>query len=259
MTPKPTARAPRLTENGKRVNGLEAANLGRAKSVVLAVDRSQSMQGQALLDASRAARAFVRKKPGSDRIAIVAVGKRAVQLTGFSSSTIDVDAALRGIEVDTVQGTALYDAIVLSSEALGAETLASRVLILLTDGQEVSSEASLAGRDRRRSQGGRDRVSHRDRERQLLARAAEEARQGDRRALHRRSRLGLARRRLQLDCRRAAADVATHVHDLRASGRGDPARRSRRLADEHDPRPLCRRRAGRPGASQRILRDRARC
>ena len=82
VTPKPTARAPRLTENGKRVYGLDAANLGRAKSVVLAVDRSQSMQGQALLDASRAARAFVRKKPSSDRIAIVAVGKRAVQLTG---------------------------------------------------------------------------------------------------------------------------------------------------------------------------------
>ena len=144
VTPKPTARAPRLTENGKRVYGLDAANLGRAKSVVLAVDRSQSMQGQALLDASRAARAFVRKKPSSDRIAIVAVGKRAVQLTGFSSSTIDVDAALRGIDVDTVRGTALYDAIVLSSDALGAETLASRVLILLTDGQEVSSEASLS-------------------------------------------------------------------------------------------------------------------
>ena len=143
VTPKPTGRAPRLTENGKRVNGLEAANLGRAKSVVLAVDRSQSMRGQALADASRAARAFVRRKPQSDRIAVVAVGKRAVQLTGFSSATIDVDAALRGVQVDTVQGTALYDAIVLSSEALGAETLASRVLILLTDGQEVSSEASL--------------------------------------------------------------------------------------------------------------------
>ncbi|MBA2333014.1 MAG: VWA domain-containing protein, partial [Actinobacteria bacterium] len=144
VTPKPTSRAPRLTENGVRVTGLEAANLGRAKSVVLAVDRSQSMRGQALADASRAARAFVRKKPRSDRIAVVTVGKRAVQLTGFSSATIDVDAALRGVEVDSVQGTALYDAIVLSAEALGAETLASRVLILLTDGQEVSSEATLA-------------------------------------------------------------------------------------------------------------------
>jgi tight adherence protein B len=143
VTPKPTARAPRLTENGIRVSGLEAANLGRAKSVVLAVDRSQSMRGQAMADASRAARAFVRTKPASDRISIVAVGKRAVQLTGFSSATIEADAALRGVEVDGVQGTALYDAIVLSAEALGEETFASRVLILLTDGQEVSSEASL--------------------------------------------------------------------------------------------------------------------
>ena len=143
VTPKPTGRAPRLTENGKRVNGLEAANLGRAKSVVLAVDRSQSMRGRALANATLAARAFVRQKPGSDRVAVVAVGKRAVQVTGFSSSTIDVDAALRTVEVDTVRGTALYDAIVLSSEALGTESLASRVLILLTDGQEVSSEVSL--------------------------------------------------------------------------------------------------------------------
>ncbi len=143
VTPRPTGRAPRLTENGVRVAGLEAANLGRAKSVVLAVDRSQSMRGRALTDASRAARAFVAAKPRSDRVAVVAVGKRAVQLTGFSSATIDVDAALRGIEVDRVQGTALYDAIVLSAESLAVETLASRVLILLTDGQEVSSEASL--------------------------------------------------------------------------------------------------------------------
>ncbi len=67
-----------------------------------------------------------------------------MQLTGFSSSTIDVDAALAASQVDRVQGTALYDAIVLSSEALAEESLASRVLILLTDGQEVSSEASLA-------------------------------------------------------------------------------------------------------------------
>jgi len=143
VTPEPTRLAPRLTENGVRVSGLEAANLGSAKSVVLAVDRSQSMRGQAMADASRAARAFVRRKPRSDRIAVVAVGKRAVQLTGFSSATIDADAALRGVEVDQVQGTALYDAIVLSAEALDAETLASRVLILLTDGQEVSSEATL--------------------------------------------------------------------------------------------------------------------
>ena len=143
VTAKRTDRAPSLKENGVPVTGLKAANLGRAKSVVLAVDRSQSMHGRAIIDASRAARAFVAAKPAGDRISVVAVGKRAVQLTGFSSSRLDVDAVLRTVEVDQVRGTALYDAIVLSASKLAEESLTSRVLILLTDGQEVSSEASL--------------------------------------------------------------------------------------------------------------------
>ena len=50
---------PRLREDGLPVAGLQAVNLGRAKSVVLAVDRSQSMKGTSLHDATDAARAFV--------------------------------------------------------------------------------------------------------------------------------------------------------------------------------------------------------
>ena len=101
--------------------GYEAANLGRDKSIVVAVDRSQSMQGQALADASAAAREFIRSKPRNDRVAVVAVGERAVLLTGFSSSRIDADAALRTMSVDGVRGTALYDAVVLSAQALAAD------------------------------------------------------------------------------------------------------------------------------------------
>ena len=145
VTPKPTASGPKLTENGSAVFGLEVANLGRAKSVVLAVDRSQSMRGGAIDDALQAARSFVTAKPVADRVAIVGFGKRAVQFTGFSSSSSDVVDALRGIQVDRVQGTALHDAIVLSAGALGEEANASRVLILLTDGDDVSSGASLGG------------------------------------------------------------------------------------------------------------------
>jgi tight adherence protein B len=143
VTPKPVKSIKSLTENGVPVAGFDAANLGREKSVVLAVDRSQSMLGKALADASAAARAFIRSKPGSDRVAIVAVGKNAVQLTGFSTSSIDADAALRTLDVDQVRGTALYDAVVLSAQALAADVHSARVLVLLTDGQEVSSDATL--------------------------------------------------------------------------------------------------------------------
>jgi tight adherence protein B len=138
-----SGRPPAVRENGRPVAGLTAENLGRAKSVVLAVDRSQSMRGKALKDATNAARAFVARKPDGDRIAVIAVGRRALPLTRFSSATIDADIALRTIDVDGAYGTALNDAVVLAAGAVKSEALAGRVLILLTDGQEVSSRASL--------------------------------------------------------------------------------------------------------------------
>ncbi len=143
VTPKPVGTAPKLTENGQAVVGFRAVNLGREKSVMLLFDRSQSMIGQAIADASAAARQFVGSKPANDRIAVVAVGKKAVQLTSFSSNPAEADAALRTIEVDKVRGTALYDGILVSTQALAADLNPTRVLILLTDGQEVSSDASL--------------------------------------------------------------------------------------------------------------------
>jgi tight adherence protein B len=143
VTPKPLGSAPQLTENGRPVVGFRAVNLGREKSVMLLFDRSQSMIGQAIKDASAAARQFVGSKPARDRIALVAVGKKAVQLTDFATNPAETDAALRTIEVDKVRGTALYDGILVSTQALAADLNPTRVLILLTDGQEVSSDASL--------------------------------------------------------------------------------------------------------------------
>ena len=98
---------PGVSENGAAVTGLQAENLGREKSVVLAVDTSRSMAGQALADAARAARAFVAVKPAADRIAILGFGRKPVLLTTFSSSTIDAAQALRQIAVDKRSGTAL--------------------------------------------------------------------------------------------------------------------------------------------------------
>jgi tight adherence protein B len=143
VTQTPSSSAPSVRENGIPVVGLAAENLGRAKSVVLGLDRSQSMRGQPIVDATEAARAFAAAKPAADRIAIVAASSKAVRLTDFSTATIDADGALRSIDTDDTYGTALWDSVVLSSEMLAAETLQARILILLTDGQEISSEATL--------------------------------------------------------------------------------------------------------------------
>jgi tight adherence protein B len=134
---------PTLTENGRRVVGLQAVNLASTKSVVVAIDRSRSMAGAKLDDALAAARAFVGTKARSDRVSVVAFGSRAVQLTPFSSSTVDADDALRVMSVDRRNGTALDDALQLSASVLRAEQGRARVVVLLTDGKDVSSEVSL--------------------------------------------------------------------------------------------------------------------
>ena len=143
VAPVASHNPPALTENGRPVVDLNAYNLASAKSVVVAIDRSQSMKGRRLADAVAAARKFVAGKAPSDRVAVVVFGSRAVALTGFSSSTIDSDSALREMAADTTSGTALYDALALSAQMLSREQGRSRVVVLLTDGQDVSSESSL--------------------------------------------------------------------------------------------------------------------
>ena len=143
VSPVASSQPPTLTENGQRVLDLTTQNLASAKSVVIAVDRSRSMAGRQLDDAVAAARQFIGAKAGSDRIAVVVFGSHAVQLTRFSSSTIDSDDALRTMSVDAKSGTALYDALALSATMLTKEVGRARVVVLLTDGQDVSSASSL--------------------------------------------------------------------------------------------------------------------
>ncbi|MDQ3822890.1 MAG: type II secretion system F family protein, partial [Actinomycetota bacterium] len=88
-------------------------------------------------------RGFVRAKPAADRLAVVVFGNTATQLTDFSSARIDADAALRELELAPLQGTALYDAVVMSANALASQALPGRVLILLTDGSDQGSKVGL--------------------------------------------------------------------------------------------------------------------
>jgi tight adherence protein B len=142
VAPVASDQTPTLTENGRRVVDLTALNLSASKSVVIAVDRSRSMAGKQLDDATAAARKFLAAKAASDRVAVVVFGSKAVQLTRFSSSTIDAADALGTMAVDSKSGTALNDAVALSASLLSKEQGRARVVVLLTDGQDVSSTTS---------------------------------------------------------------------------------------------------------------------
>ena len=77
---------------------LQAVNLGAAKSVVVAIDNSQSMKGRSIVDAAAAARTFIDAKTPGDRVALFSFGRHALQLTGFSASSAEADGALGGHE-----------------------------------------------------------------------------------------------------------------------------------------------------------------
>src|SRR6266540_3406422 len=102
------------------------------------------MRGKPLVNASAGARAFVGAKQAADEFSVVAFGSRASTLSPFSILKSDADAALARLKTDKVQGTALYDAIVVAARQLGANELPGRVLIVLTDGADKGSKHDLA-------------------------------------------------------------------------------------------------------------------
>ena len=139
-----TRHRPHVLENGRAASAVVAQNLGRNKAIVIAVDRSQSMRGQPLTDATTAVAGFIDKKPQQDSVAVEEFGWKALMLTpSFSQATIDSDTALRTLSSDDHVGTALYDGIVLAATELRGQPLAGRVLVLLTDGRDLGSLATL--------------------------------------------------------------------------------------------------------------------
>jgi tight adherence protein B len=134
---------PAVRENGQPVVGLTAQNLGCSKAVVLGVDRSRSMAGAPLAEAAAGARSFVRAKCAGDEVSVVAFGYGAFSLSRPSTLGIDSDSALANLAIDAKQGTALYDAVVVASRQLQTEHFAARILILLTDGRDTGSNATL--------------------------------------------------------------------------------------------------------------------
>jgi len=139
----PVSKSPRVTENGKPVSGMHAENLSRAKSVALLVDRSQSMKGQPFANAVAAARAFLGAKLPEDRVAVGTFATKPVMLAEFSPMAADAQSALRSLSVDKHQGTTLYDGVVKAARTFERESYNGRVVIVVTDGNETRSTASL--------------------------------------------------------------------------------------------------------------------
>jgi len=134
---------PQLDENGRPATGEQAISLAAAKSVAVAVDRSRSMSGRSLRDATAAARTLVATTSAADSVEVIGFGRFAKTLSPFSHVASDAEDALSGMAVDRVSGTALWDAVVLAARGVAhSPETQGRVIVVVTDGQDVSSSFS---------------------------------------------------------------------------------------------------------------------
>jgi tight adherence protein B len=110
--------------------------------VVLLIDTSASMRDNGAIERAReAALAFVEGKAASDQVAVVAFNDDVTVLQGFTANPALLEAAIE--KLGPGGGTSIYDGVVRSTALLErAETLQPNVL-LLTDGTDRSSRASL--------------------------------------------------------------------------------------------------------------------
>jgi VWFA-related protein len=112
--------------------------------IVMAMDISGSMAG-ALDELRSAARQFLAKLRPADQVTLVAFNEEMFVLTRR-----ETDAAARAEAVDRLSawgGTTLYDAIIRSLELLSRQQ-GRRSLILFSDGEDQSSQATFAAVDR---------------------------------------------------------------------------------------------------------------
>ena len=114
-------------------------------AVVLVIDTSGSMKGEGILAARRAAESFVSAMPVDARIAVVGFGSVP---TVYASFTTDHSKLLSALSSLRVKGaTALHDALITSAGLFGGDPPAAgarRVVVLLTDGGDSASKATLA-------------------------------------------------------------------------------------------------------------------
>ncbi|MDQ6726664.1 MAG: type II secretion system F family protein [Actinomycetota bacterium] len=131
----------RVTEGGQfrpaRVVPLAADQL----QVALAIDTSGSMVGAPLAAAKAAARSFLAQLPASVPVSVVGFGATSKVVSARSSDRAAQVAAVAGL-IATGQ-TALYDALAASLTQLPADAGSQRVVVLLTDGGDTASAASL--------------------------------------------------------------------------------------------------------------------
>ena len=134
----------RVTEDGVPQKILHFAAEEAPLELVIAVDISGSM-GAALEELKRAVRQFIAKLKPSDQVTLVAFNEEMFVLAQREQDRAKLSEAIDRLSV--FGGTTLYDVIIRSLEMLSRQP-GRRSLIVFSDGEDQSSQASFAAVDR---------------------------------------------------------------------------------------------------------------
>lgn len=110
-------------------------------SVVLLVDCSQSMSVGALEEAKQAGMEFVRQSHPDTQFSIVAFSDTVARKLNFTADRLAIEAALNKLQAQG--GTRLYDGIREAVEHWDGAQNRARVIVLLTDGRDETSNTGL--------------------------------------------------------------------------------------------------------------------
>ena len=129
-------------DEGGRARHVDVTRIAAVDTeVVLSIDTSGSMAGAPLQAAKEAAIKFIKTMPPDTRVAVQAFSNTAIVVVPFTSDVAKLTAAINSLEAG--QETALYDAMVGAAELFGDREHVSRSVVLLSDGGDTASSASL--------------------------------------------------------------------------------------------------------------------
>jgi tight adherence protein B len=137
----------RVLENGEAVADVSltaaGSNGGEDSGVVLVIDASNSMRGEAIGDAMAAARVFNERRPPNQHMGIVAFNNRASVLLPLTTDDHAIDDALAK-PPRLASGTHLYDGVDTAIAVLDQSDVSLGTIIVLSDGADTGSTASAA-------------------------------------------------------------------------------------------------------------------
>lgn len=138
---KLTAASFEVVENGNTIDEVVVEPIdGNSLQVVLAVDTSGSMAGEALELAKQAATEFGLAMPAGTEIGVVSFAEESVVVAPFTADASEIVAAIDGLQAGGE--TALNDAVMTSLSLFASDVDARQSVVLLTDGGDTLSEVT---------------------------------------------------------------------------------------------------------------------